>query len=135
VGHHDALWRGLSTGMLDAVGTDHCPFTMEQKRMGKDNFTLIPNGAAGIEDRLQMMYTYGVAKDDFDLQRMVALGSTNRGDDLRPLSAQGHDRDRRRRRPRDLRPVANGTRSAKTHHSKPTAASSKASSVRGSRRT
>jgi len=76
-GHHDALWRGLSTGMLDSVGTDHCPFTMEQKRMGKDNFTLIPNGAAGIEDRLQLLYTYGVCERRFDLQRMVALSSTN----------------------------------------------------------
>ena len=77
MGHHDALWRGLGNGMLDSVGTDHCPFTMEQKRMGKDNFTLIPNGAAGIEDRLQLLYTYGVCEGRFDLQRMVALGSTH----------------------------------------------------------
>src|SRR2546428_367844 len=77
LGHHEALWTGLSSGMLDSIGTDHCPFTMEQKRAGKDNFTLIPNGAAGIEDRLQLLYTYGVCEGHFDLQRMVALGSTN----------------------------------------------------------
>src|SRR5213592_586511 len=77
MGHHDALWRSLSNGLLDSVGTDHCPFTMEQKRMGKDNFTLIPNGAAGIEDRLQLLFTYGVEAGKFDLQRMLALGSTN----------------------------------------------------------
>jgi dihydropyrimidinase len=76
-GHHDALWRGVSTGMLDSIGTDHCPFLFEQKKMGKDNFTLIPNGAAGVEDRLQLLYTYGVSEGRFDLQRMVALGSTN----------------------------------------------------------
>ena len=77
VGHHDALWTGLATGMLESVGTDHCPFTMEQKRAGKDDFTRIPNGAAGIEDRLSLLYTYGVCGGHFDLQRMVALGSTN----------------------------------------------------------
>src|SRR5262245_20387496 len=56
LGHHETLWRGLSTGMLDSVGTDHCPFTMKQKEMGQENFTQIPNGAAGIEDRLQLLY-------------------------------------------------------------------------------
>jgi dihydropyrimidinase len=76
-GHHDALWRGLRTGMLDSIGTDHCPFTFEQKKMGIDNFTLIPNGAAGIEDRLQLLYTYGVCEKRIDLQSMVELGSTN----------------------------------------------------------
>jgi dihydropyrimidinase len=77
VGHHDALWRGVSTGMLDSIGTDHCPFLMEQKRMGMSDFTKIPNGAPGIEDRLALLYTYGVTKGRFDVQRMVALGSTN----------------------------------------------------------
>jgi dihydropyrimidinase len=50
---------------------------MEQKRAGKDDFTRIPNGAAGIEDRMSLLYTYGVCGGHFDLQRMVALGSTN----------------------------------------------------------
>ena len=118
MGHHDALWRGLSTGMLDSIGTDHCPFTMEQKRMGKDNFTLIPNGAAGIEDRLQMLYTYGVCEGKFDLQRMVALGSTNPAKifGLYPRKgtiAIGSDADLVL-----YDPSATGTRSAKTHHSK-----------------
>src|SRR4029079_2903701 len=66
LGHHDALWRGLANGMLDSVGTDHCPFTHRQKLMGKDNFTMIPNGAAGIEDRLPILYTYGVCENRFD---------------------------------------------------------------------
>jgi dihydropyrimidinase len=118
MGHHDALWRGLSTGMLDSIGTDHCPFTMEQKRMGKDNFTLIPNGAAGIEDRLQMLYTYGVCEGKFDLQRMVALGSTNPAKifGLYPRKgtiAIGSDADLVL-----YDPSATGTRSAKTHHSR-----------------
>ncbi len=117
-GHHDALWRGLTTGMLDSVGTDHCPFTMEQKRMGKDNFTLIPNGAAGIEDRLPLLYTYGVCERRFDLQRMVALGSTNpaRIFGLYPrkgtIAIGSHA---------DLvvyDPSAESVRTAKTHHSR-----------------
>jgi dihydropyrimidinase len=118
LGHHDALWRGLTNGLLDAVGTDHCPFTMEQKRMGKDNFTMIPNGAAGIEDRLQMLYTYGVAEGRFDVHRMVALGSTNPAKifGLYPRKgtiAIGADADLVL-----YDPTTTGTRSARTHHSK-----------------
>jgi len=118
LGHHDALWTGLANGMLDSVGTDHCPFTMEQKRMGKDNFTLIPNGAAGIEDRLQLLYTYGVCEGHFDLQRMVALGSTHPAKifGLYPRKgtiAIGSDADLVL-----YDPSATGTRSAKTHFSK-----------------
>ena len=118
VGHHDALWTGLTSGMLDSVGTDHCPFTMEQKRMGKDNFTLIPNGAAGIEDRLQILYTNGVCEGHLDLQRLVALGSTNpaRIFGLYPRKgtvAVGSDADLVL-----YDPTSDGTRSARTHHSK-----------------
>jgi dihydropyrimidinase len=118
VGHHEALWRGLGTGLLDSIGTDHCPFTFEQKKMGKDNFTLIPNGAAGIEDRLQILYTYGVCEGKFDLQRMVALGSTNpaRIFGLYPRKgtiAVGADADLV-----IYDPTATGVRSAKTHHSR-----------------
>ncbi len=118
VGHHDALWTGLTSGMLDSIGTDHCPFTMEQKRMGKDDFTRIPNGAAGIEDRLQLLYTHGVCEGHFDLQRMVALGSTNpaRIFGLYPRKgtvAVGSDADLVL-----YDPTSEGVRSAKTHHSK-----------------
>jgi dihydropyrimidinase len=118
MGHHDALWRGLSNGMLDSVGTDHCPFRFEQKKMGLHDFMKIPNGAAGVEDRLQMLYTYGVCEGRFDLQRMVALGSTNpaRIFGLYPRKgtiAVGADADLV-----VYDPAARGTRSAKTHYSK-----------------
>jgi dihydropyrimidinase len=118
LGHHEALWTGVASGMLDSIGTDHCPFTMEQKRMGRENFTLIPNGAAGIEDRLQLLYTYGVCEGKFDLQRMVALASTNpaRIFGLYPRKgtiAVGADADLV-----VYDPTATGTRSAKTHHSR-----------------
>jgi len=75
-GHHTALWSGLGNGMLDSVGTDHCPFTHEQKKMGAKDFTKIPNGAAGIEDRLAILYTHGVASGKLSLERLVELGST-----------------------------------------------------------
>jgi dihydropyrimidinase len=118
VGHHDALWNGISTGMLDSVGTDHCPFTFEQKRMGKSDFTKIPNGAAGIEDRLMMLHTHGVSKGRFELQRMVALGCTNpaRIFGLYPRKgtiAVGSDADIV-----VFDPKAEGVRGAKAHHSK-----------------
>jgi dihydropyrimidinase len=118
VGHHDALWTGLSNGMLESIGTDHCPFTLEQKRMGQDDFTRIPNGAAGIEDRLQLLYTYGVCEGHFDLQRMVALGSTNpaRIFGLYPRKgtiAVGGDADLVL-----YDPTSTAVRSARTHHSK-----------------
>lgn len=76
IGHHDALWHALANGMLDTVGTDHCPFTHAQKLAGLGDFTKIPNGAAGIEHRLELLYTYGVREGRLTLERMVELGST-----------------------------------------------------------
>ena len=117
-GHHDALWRGLAGGMLDTVGTDHCAFTMEQRRLGEHDFTRIPGGLPGIEDRLQLLYTYGVLAGHFDLQRMVALGSTNaaRIFGLYPRKgtiAVGSDADLVL-----YDPTSSSVRSAKTHRSR-----------------
>ena len=117
LGHHDALWSGVANGMLDAVGTDHCPFTHEQKKMGRSDFTRIPNGAAGIEDRLLLMYTYGVMAGRHDLCRMVELGSAAParifGLDKKGAIAVGMDADIVL-----LDPAAKGARSARTHHSR-----------------
>jgi dihydropyrimidinase len=74
--NHSALWQGLASGAIDTVGTDHCPFDIEQKLMGKDNFTMIPNGIPGIEDRVNLMYTYGVARGRLDIHRFVDALST-----------------------------------------------------------
>ncbi|MFN7935408.1 MAG: dihydropyrimidinase [Bryobacteraceae bacterium] len=70
------LWNALKTGIIDTVGTDHCPFDTEQKLMGKDNFTLIPNGIPAIEDRVNLLYTYGVKRGHLTLQRFVEAAST-----------------------------------------------------------
>ncbi|WP_263375691.1 dihydropyrimidinase [Granulicella aggregans] len=70
------LWQALEDGGIDTVGTDHCPFDLEQKLLGKDNFTLIPNGIPGLEDRVNLMYTYGVSRGTLSLNRFVDALST-----------------------------------------------------------
>jgi dihydropyrimidinase len=74
--NHAALWAALQAGLIDTVGTDHCPFDVEQKKMGIGNFTLIPNGIPGIEERVNLMYTQGVRKGRLDLHRFVDALST-----------------------------------------------------------
>ena len=70
------LWTALQAGMIDTVGTDHCPFDTGQKRMGAKAFTQIPNGIPGIEDRVNLMYTYGVQRGRLDIHRFVDALST-----------------------------------------------------------
>lgn len=71
-----ALWEALGSGLIDTVGTDHCPFDTEQKLLGLNNFTHIPNGIPGIEDRVNLMYTYGVRQRGLDVHRFVDALST-----------------------------------------------------------
>ena len=74
--NQDKLWNGLKLGFVDTVGTDHCPFDLEQKLLGKDAFTHIPNGIPGIEDRVNLLYTHGVGRCRIDLDRFVDCAST-----------------------------------------------------------
>jgi dihydropyrimidinase len=71
------LWNALKTGLIETVGTDHCPFDTEQKLMGTKAFTQIPNGIPGIEDRVNLMYTYGVKRGGLDIHRFVDALSTS----------------------------------------------------------
>ena len=71
-----ALWDALRMGLIDTVGTDHCPFDLEQKMLGKDAFTLIPNGIPSIEERVNLLYTYGVKRGAIDIHRFVDAAST-----------------------------------------------------------
>jgi dihydropyrimidinase len=71
-----ALWDALAQGFIDTVGTDHCPFDVEQKAMGKGDFTKIPNGIPAIEDRVNLLYTYGVSRGNLDIHRFVDAAST-----------------------------------------------------------
>lgn len=71
------LWEGLKSDHLQVVSTDHCPFCFEdQKMLGKDDFTKIPNGGPGIENRLQLMHHYGVGLGQISLNRFVEITST-----------------------------------------------------------
>ncbi|HXA07145.1 MAG TPA: dihydropyrimidinase [Bryobacteraceae bacterium] len=74
--NHGILWNALAAGAIDTVGTDHCPFDTEQKRLGEAAFTQIPNGIPGIEDRVNLLYTCGVVRGKLDLNRFVEVAST-----------------------------------------------------------
>jgi dihydropyrimidinase len=74
--NHTALWHALETGLIDTVGTDHCPFDVNQKLLGAHAFTQIPNGIPGIEERVNLMYTYGVKRGGLDIHRFVDALST-----------------------------------------------------------
>ncbi|WP_319519404.1 dihydropyrimidinase [uncultured Martelella sp.] len=75
--HQDSLWAGLQAGTLSCVATDHCAFTTEQKRYGVNDFTKIPNGTGGLEDRLPLLWTYGVSTGRLTMNEFVAVTSTN----------------------------------------------------------
>ncbi len=82
-GHQDALWNGLATNDLQVVSTDHCPFCMDdhpvlgtQKKLGLGDFTKIPNGLPGVEDRFQLIYHGGVVEGRISLNRWIELTST-----------------------------------------------------------
>jgi dihydropyrimidinase len=74
--NQDVLWQGLRFGHLALVATDHCPFCFkEQKELGRESFTKIPNGAPGVENRLTLLYQ-GVLGGHYDLNRFVEISST-----------------------------------------------------------
>ena len=75
--HQDSLWAGLQSGSLSVVATDHCAFTTEQKRTGIGDFTKIPNGTGGLEDRMPMLWTHGVETGRLTPNEFVAVTSTN----------------------------------------------------------
>jgi dihydropyrimidinase len=70
------LWNALNAGLIDTVGTDHCPFDTDQKMLGRDAFTQIPNGIPGIEERVSLLFTYGYKRGKLDLHRFVDVAST-----------------------------------------------------------
>ena len=75
--HQEKLWNGLKCDHLQVVSTDHCPFCFkEQKEMGRDDFTKIPNGGPGVEHRMSLIYSGGVASGRFSANRFVELVST-----------------------------------------------------------
>jgi dihydropyrimidinase len=86
------LWQGLAEGSIQTVGTDHCPFYFDGtkpilyegkeiaipgKELGADDFTKIPNGLPGVQDRLPILWTYGVRAGKISANQFVALTATN----------------------------------------------------------
>ncbi len=114
--HQEALWRGLQSGALQTTATDHCCFCYDQKAMGKDDFTQIPNGTGGVEDRLAVLWTNGVRTGRLTPEEFVAATSANAAKifNIYPRKgavAVGADADIV-----VWDPAATKTISAKTHH-------------------
>ncbi|MEG0369844.1 MAG: dihydropyrimidinase, partial [Hungatella sp.] len=73
----EQLWKGLKTGEIDTISTDHCSFTTEQKNLGCMDFTKIPGGLPGVETRGSLIYTYGVLQHKISLSQMCSVLSEN----------------------------------------------------------
>jgi len=75
--NQEILWHAVRSNALQAISTDHCAWSLEQKEGGRDDFRLIPNGAGGMENRLHMIHEFGVRAGRISLNRMVELLATN----------------------------------------------------------
>lgn len=94
----EALWQAIVDGVIQTVGTDHCPFTLEEKRTGIHDITKIPNGAGGVEHRLSLLYTYGVLQNRISLKKFMEVTSVNPSkifgwSDLKGRIKEGYDAD------------------------------------------
>ena len=102
--HHADLWKGLRTNDLAIVSTDHCPFCFkDQKELGIGDFRAIPNGMAGVEHRMDLIYQ-GVADGKLSRRAVGRDLLHHAGPDVRALPPQGDHRSRFRRRRRRVRP-------------------------------
>lgn len=75
--HIEALWQAIADRTIQSIGTDHCPFQMSQKREGRHDFRLIPNGVGGIEERMLLLYHFGVNSGRISIERFVELTSSS----------------------------------------------------------
>jgi len=116
--HQQALWRALQAGYLQTTATDHCCFCAPQKAMGRGDFTKIPNGTGGVEDRMHVLWHHGVNAGRITIPEFVALTSANAAKifNIYPRKgavAAGSDADLVVWDPKTTRRI-----SAKTHHQK-----------------
>lgn len=110
------LWAGINQGLVQVVATDHCPFMWEQKLMGKNDFSKIPNGHPAIENRMELLFSEGVSKGKISLNKFVEVASTNAAKIFgmfpkKGTIAIGSDADIVL-----FHPTENHTLSASTHH-------------------
>jgi dihydropyrimidinase len=110
------LWRALQAGIVQTTATDHCCFCAPQKAMGRNDFTKIPNGTGGVEDRMQVLWHHGVNTGRFTANEFVAITSANAAKifNIYPrkgMIAAGSDADLVVWDPKKTRTI-----SAKTHH-------------------
>jgi len=110
------LWAGINQGLVQVVATDHCPFMWEQKLMGKDDFSKIPNGHPAIENRMELLFSEGVNKGKITLNKYVEVASTNAAKIFgmfpkKGTIAVGSDADIILMNPKEQHTI-----SAKTHH-------------------
>jgi dihydropyrimidinase len=75
--HQEVLWRALQAGHLQTTATDHCCFCADQKAMGRNDFSKIPNGTGGVEDRMAVLWTHGVGTGRLTMNEFVRVTSTN----------------------------------------------------------
>jgi dihydropyrimidinase len=73
----ETLWAGINQGIVNVVATDHCPFMWQQKLIGKDDFSKIPNGHPAIENRMELLFSEGVVKNKITLNKYVEVACTN----------------------------------------------------------
>ncbi|HVT51826.1 MAG TPA: amidohydrolase family protein, partial [Dongiaceae bacterium] len=116
--NQEILWRALQSGNLQTTATDHCCFCADQKAMGRDNFTKIPNGTGGVEDRMSVLWHHGVGTGRLTPMEFVRVTSANAAQifNIYPRKGTvsvGADADLV-----VWDPKASKTISAKTHHQK-----------------
>ncbi len=102
--NHDELWKGLKMDDLQIIATDHCPFCMkDQKELGRDDFSKIPNGAPGVEYRMELIYNGGVVENRISLKPLCRTDFNRRRENVRNVPEKRHDRRRFGCRHRDFR--------------------------------
>lgn len=114
--HQEALWRGLQAGHLHTTATDHCCFCAPQKAAGKNDFTKIPNGCGGIEDRMSLLWHYGVGSGRLTPSEFVQVTSSNAAQIFNLYPRKGAIRVGSDADLVVWDPNASRTISAKTHH-------------------
>jgi dihydropyrimidinase len=114
--HQEALWAGLQAGHLHTTATDHCCFCQPQKAAGRDDFTLIPNGCAGVEDRMSLLWHYGVGSGRLTPNEFVRVTSTNAAQIFNLYPRKGAVRVGSDADLVVWDPASSRTISAKTHH-------------------